>query len=428
MSNKVSNQQQKVYVMMSGGVDSSVAALDLKEQGYDVIGVFMKCWSIERLRELGVDDALYGCYWEEDSNDAQLVAHTLGIPFFVWDFEAEYKRAVVDYMIEEYKSGRTPNPDVMCNSMIKFGIFFDRAMQLGADYVATGHYARIREFRVRGDASEISDESKHNKEDLRYSNTIHSDNSRLYIARGKDMNKDQSYFLNRVAANRVDKILFPVGEYESKAEVRARALAYSLITADKKDSQGLCFIGETPLRELLLQTLGEVEGDIMSLDGHVLGRHPGAVLYTIGQRNKLGLAGGPWYVHHIDVKENRVYVAHETQSKELLGSEILATDCNYYCTPQELAYLSKTHQLTGQIRYRQDAEPLHIVNIEQMYSIGNSGNDNDGFDVAVEDHDSIPQSLDTMHIRFDRPIKAISAGQSVVIYADTIMVASGIIT
>jgi len=370
----MNQSKKKVFIMLSGGVDSSVAALDLVQQGYDVIGVFMKCWSIDRLKDLGVDEKLYGCFWEEDSRDAALVAETLGIPFYVWDFQDRYKKAVVDYMIREYQSGRTPNPDVMCNSAIKFGIFYDKAVGLGADYVATGHYARIGDY-------ELPDSS-----------------TQKIILRGKDSNKDQSYFLNRVDTQKLNKVLFPIGEYKSKSEVRKRAQKHKLITAAKKDSQGLCFIGETPLRELLIQTIGKKEGDIIDLNGKQLGKHPGAALYTIGQRNKLGLSGGPWYVARIDIQENTVTVAHQDQQEVLLGSQIQTEDCNYFIPENCYDSIQNDSELQGQIRYRQSSHPL-VMKIHG----------------------------DSFEAQFKTPIQSISPGQSLVIYDDDAMIASGVI-
>jgi tRNA-uridine 2-sulfurtransferase len=353
--------KQTVYMMMSGGVDSSVAAAILKEKGYDLIGVFIKCWSIDALREMGVDDDLYGCFWEEDSTDARLVADSLGIPFYVWDFEAEYKQGVVDYMINEYKSGRTPNPDVMCNSTIKFGIFYDKAMKLGADFVATGHYARSKD-------------------------------GKLY--RGKDEKKDQSYFVWRIKQAQLARILMPIGEFETKAEVRAIAEKYELITAGKPDSQGLCFIGETPVRQLLLQTLGERPGDIVDSHGKDLGQHNGAFQYTIGQRHQLGLPGGPWFVQSIDVEANIVVVAHDTDQKGLYSSSLVAKDINYFQNFIE----GESYKMQAQIRYRQSAQNCTIVT--------RNGD---------------------LNITFEEPIRAVSKGQSVVIYDGDEIVAGGVI-
>jgi tRNA-specific 2-thiouridylase len=351
-----------VYMMMSGGVDSSVAAAVLKNQGYEVIGVFIKCWSIESLEQMGANADLYGCFWEEDSTDARLVADKLNIPFYVWDFEEEYKKGVVDYMVNEYKMGRTPNPDVMCNSTIKFGIFYEKAMKLGADFVATGHYAKIHD-------------------------------GKLY--RGKDEKKDQSYFVWRIRKEQLEKILMPIGEFESKSDVRHLAEKYELVTAHKPDSQGLCFIGETPVRQLLLQTLGEKEGDIVDIHGKVLGKHNGAYQYTIGQRHQLGLPGGPWFVQAIDVDVNTVTVAHITEQNGLYCPGLLAEDINYHRELEE----NVEYQFSAQIRYRQQAQSCKVT-----------------------------KKSDSLELIFDEPIRAVSKGQSVVIYDNNEMIVGGIIS
>jgi tRNA-uridine 2-sulfurtransferase len=268
---------------------------------------------------------------------------------------------VVDYMIYEYKSGRTPNPDVMCNSTIKFGIFYEKAMKLGADFVATGHYAR-------------------------------SQNGKLH--RGKDGKKDQSYFVWRIRSEQLDHILMPIGEFESKGEVRKVAEKYELITANKPDSQGLCFIGETPVRQLLLQTLGEKPGNIVDIYGKVLGEHSGAFQYTIGQRHQLGLAGGPWFVQSIDVDKNLVFVAHDTDQKSLYSDSLIAKEINYFRDLLD----GQEYTFTAQIRYRQAAEEC----------------------VAVK-------KGDILNIKFVQPVRAVSKGQSVVIYDGDEIVAGGVI-
>jgi tRNA-uridine 2-sulfurtransferase len=294
----------KVYLMMSGGVDSSVAAYLLKSNpNYDVYGVFMKCWSLDKLREKGFEDSIYACNWEEDVIDAKMVADKLNIPFQVWDFQDEYSDKVIDYMIEEYSKGRTPNPDVMCNSVVKFGVFYDKAISEGADYVATGHYAKITN--VDG----VS-----------------------YLAKADDEIKDQSYFLWNIKPERLNKTLLPIGVIINKEEVRKIALEQGLLTANKKDSQGLCFVGKSSLKDMLTQRLGVQVGNIVTDDlevacnaikinnkqkqefadtGYVtIGNHQGAYHYTIGQRENLYLSGGPWFVSKIDIASNTVYVVH----------------------------------------------------------------------------------------------------------------------
>jgi tRNA-uridine 2-sulfurtransferase len=355
--------KKTVYMMMSGGVDSSVAAAVLIEQGYDVVGVFMKCWSLESLKSIGASEKLYGCFWEEDSTDARLVADKLGIPFYVWDFEDEYKKGVVDYMIEEYRNGRTPNPDVMCNSTIKFGIFWEKAMALGADFVATGHYARVIDGAV--------------------------------LARGRDAAKDQSYFVWRIRADQLPKILMPIGEFATKAEVRAKAESLGLITAHKPDSQGLCFIGETPVKELLLQTIGRQKGEIVDNHGKVLGFHEGAFQYTIGQRHQLGLGGGPWFVQSIDVAANKVFVVHESENKLLNSEALTATGLNIFRELKD----GIEYEFQAQIRYRQSSQACKIM-----------------------------KKGDTLIVKFLEPIRAVSKGQSIVIYDKSNIVLGGIIT
>jgi tRNA-uridine 2-sulfurtransferase len=364
--NRFKTKKPLVYMMMSGGVDSSVAALELVEQGFDVVGVFMRCWSIDSLEQIGASKDLYGCFWEEDSTDARLVADTLQIPFYVWDFEDEYKKGVVDYMLEEYRNGRTPNPDVMCNSVIKFGIFYEKAMRLGADFVATGHYARV-------------------------SNT----QKNYSLLRGKDSNKDQSYFVWRIKKSQLPHILMPIGEFATKADVRKKAEKYGLLTAQKPDSQGLCFIGETPVRSLLLQTIGQKPGNIIdSQTQKILGQHLGAFQYTIGQRHQLGLGGGPWFVSRIDVDLNTVEVTHADNQQPLLSSGLVAKNLNYFIDLEE----GTSYSFSAQIRYRQKPEICHII-----------------------------KEKNQLLVTFEHPIRAISKGQSIVIYENDTMVCGGII-
>ncbi|NJS41585.1 tRNA 2-thiouridine(34) synthase MnmA [Candidatus Gracilibacteria bacterium] len=346
------NSQPTVFVMLSGGVDSSVAAATLLEKGYNVVGVFIKCWSIDQLESMSLSQDIYGCFWEEDSKDAALVASKLGIPFFVWDFQKEYKQGVVDYMINEYKIGLTPNPDVMCNSIIKFGMFYQRAIDLGADLVSTGHYARVYQHP-------------------------------LTILRAKDSNKDQSYFLNRVPKEFLNQTIFPIGEYQSKKDVRQKAQEYNLITANKKDSQGLCFIGHTPMKKLLIQVLGVHEGNIVDIQNNqILGKHSGAFQYTIGQRHQLGLSGGPWFVTSIDIDNNIVYIAHQNNiSSNLYSNSLVAHNPNWFVETNN----KSTIQCQAQVRYRQ--EPVNCV-------------------VCFENKQ--------LKVNFDEPIRAVAKGQSIV--------------
>ena len=357
-----------VYLMLSGGVDSSVAAIVLQEQGYDVTCVFMQCWSEEQLLQLGLTPSDYACAWDEDAKDAEWIAHKLHLPFEVWDLRKEYYHYVVQYMIEEYKSGKTPNPDIMCNSFIKFGVFWGIAFERGSDYVATGHYARVIESETY--------------------------NTKL-IGRAKDHTKDQSYFLARVKQELIHKILLPIGEFESKADVRKKAESYGLITAHKPDSQGICFIGDTPLRTLLLKTLGSKPGNIIDYTtSQKLGNHQGAFLYTIGQRHGLDLSGGPWFVHSIDVDTNIVYIVHNHHSKELESRGLSAQNSNWFVDPTQIPT-----QVLGQIRYRQTAQTADI----QLSPTG-------------------------FNLIFDTPTRAVAKGQTAAIYDGELLLGSGIIT
>jgi tRNA-specific 2-thiouridylase len=279
-----SNNKKLVFVGMSGGVDSSVAAALLKERGFDVVGVHLKCYNVD------------GCA-EQDAEDARRAAEVLGIPFYVLDFEEEYKKRVVEYMVEGYRNGITPNPDVMCNKEIKFGLFLQKALEMGADYVATGHYVRLA---VSGQRSAVRAKNKRLNA-IRYT---------LYAA--QDAQKDQSYFLWTLTQEQLKHCLFPIGEY-TKPEVRKLAKKFGLPNAEKKDSQGICFLGQVTLKDFLKNYIPEKRGLVLSADGGVVGEHAGAYFYTIGQRGGLGLGGQqkPLYVAKKDVEENTILVAQE---------------------------------------------------------------------------------------------------------------------
>lgn len=288
---------QKVIVGMSGGVDSSLAAALLVEQGFDVTGVYMRNWS--------VDLPGFKCPWAEDLADAERVAVQLGIDLEVWDYEEEYKRDVVDYLVDCYARGLTPNPDVMCNEKVKFGVFAREAFEHGADYIATGHYARV---------------------------LLDNPGAKCgHLLRALDEHKDQTYFLWRVPGTVLARTLFPIGEIESKAAVREMAAQRGLEVATKHDSDGICFIGPVSIQQFLLSQLERKAGDIVEYEtGDVLGQHEGAFLYTLGQRKGLDLGGGPArYVVKTDTAENIVYVSANHDCDALWTDELVLDDVRW---------------------------------------------------------------------------------------------------
>lgn len=281
-------QHKTVYVGLSGGVDSSVTAYLLREQGYDVVGVHMKNWT----QDIGG----FACPWKEDYQDAKRLAAFLGIEFKLFDFEKDYKQCVVDYMIDEFKSGRTPNPDVMCNQEIKFKLFLEASLQHGADMIATGHYARVHD-------------------------------GQMYQAR--DQNKDQTYFLYRITREALLKTLFPLGEL-TKTQVRQIACDAGLPNASRKESMGICFVGKVGIQDFLRQYVTAEPGKILDENGKYLGEHSGAIFYTIGQRSGLGIGGGmPYYVTGKDMDANVVYVTKDLSSSLLWSDSIQMTSLHW---------------------------------------------------------------------------------------------------
>ncbi len=279
----------KVYVGMSGGVDSSLTAALLVEQGYDVTGVYMKNWT--------QDLPGMKCPWADDLADAKRVAVQLGIDFKVFDFQKEYKQKVVDYMIDEYKTGRTPNPDIMCNQEVKFKLFLDAAIEDGADMIATGHYAVVEDG---------------------------------VLKRAVDDNKDQTYFLYRVTHEALKKTLFPLGGMK-KSQVRVEAEKRNLFTASKKESMGICFVGSVGIREFLSQYVDSKTGEIIDIQtNQSVGQHDGAIFLTLGQRHGLNIGGGlPYYVVGKDIGKNEVYVTQDLNNKELWRKEVELSDLHW---------------------------------------------------------------------------------------------------
>ena len=394
---------KRVIVGLSGGVDSSVAAYLLKEQGYDVIGLFMKNWH---------DDSVTisnECPWLEDSNDALIVAEKLGIPFQVVDLSEQYKERIVDYMFDEYEKGRTPNPDILCNREIKFDVFMDIALDLGADFVATGHYCRKEE--------EIIDDKPIYK-----------------LLAGKDINKDQSYFLCQLSQYQLSKSIFPIGEL-TKPAVREIAKKADLITAEKKDSQGLCFIGKVRLPEFLQQKLQSKEGEIVQVpnsadlyqieqpnfnskeeelgffatkfqynkqDGKVVGKHLGAHYFTKGQRKGLAVGGTkePLFVIETDVRENVIYAGEGKNHKGLYRSVLFVSNEEEHWIREDLKLKNQESlDVKARIRYRQPLEKAILHKVENG-----------------------------IFVEFQNPQSAIQEGQFVAWYQNEELLGSGVIS
>jgi len=368
------SKRPKVFVAMSGGVDSSVAAALLKKQGYEITGVFMKNWS-EPVETYSKKKSL--C-WVDERRDAIRVAAKLGIPLLTFDFEKEYRKQVVDYMFREYKAGRTPNPDIQCNKLIKFPLFLKRARKMGADFIATGHYIRLvtsnQESGIRGKLK-----MKNQKKALVPSYC-------LLVAR--DANKDQSYFLWTLKQDQLKYCLFPIGDY-LKSEVRQMAKKIGLQNALKKGTSGICFIGEVKLREFLKKKIKEKPGEIINTEGEIVGRHPGIFYFTIGQRHGLGIAGEkPYYVAAKDVKNNTLIVAEGGSNPALYRKEIELKEINFINSELRIKNKELRMSVMARVRYRQPlAKALFII------------------------HNS------TFKLIFAKPIKFVAPGQSAVFYS-----------
>ena len=400
---------KRVIVGLSGGVDSSVAAYLLKAQGYEVIGLFMKNWHDDSVT---ISDE---CPWLDDSNDAMLVADKLGIAFQTVDLSEQYKERIVDYMFDEYQKGRTPNPDVLCNREIKFDVFMKIALELGGDYVATGHYCR------KGTST------SHSRQDSAITETFH-------LLSGVDTNKDQSYFLCQLSQQQLAKALFPVGEL-TKPEVREIANAQDLITADKKDSQGLCFIGKVRLPEFLQQKLEPKEGVIVEIpkesdhykieipkvtsklnelqflskkpeysisDGKVVGKHQGAHYFTKGQRKGLAVGGTiePLFVIETNVEDNVIYTGQGREHPGLLRSVLFVDNEDiHWVRPDLRLKKNESVKVLARIRYRQQLENATLYKVE-----------------------------DGLYVAFENDQFAIAEGQFVAWYLEDELVGSGVIS
>lgn len=316
----------RVFVGMSGGVDSSVSAALLKKAGFEVIGVFIRVW----------EPTGFVCNWREERRWARRVAAHLDIPLITLDLSREYKKRVVDYFIAEYKSGRTPNPDVMCNKHIKFGVFYDWAVEKGADFIATGHYAQINKS---------------------------PDGSYLFTE-AKDQNKDQTYFLWNLHTEQLKKIIFPIGKY-TKPEVRVLAKKFNLPSADKKDSQGLCFVGKIDFKDFLKREIKEKVGNVLDEQGKIIGQHKGATFFTIGERHGFDIfektpTEKPYYIISKNIKENTLSVSPQLKSSPANKLEVAIEKTNWINYQPEI-----NKKYRARIRYRQDLQDCLLVSLDK---------------------------------------------------------------
>ena len=331
---------------MSGGVDSSVAAALLLRDGYQVVGAYMKQWSDSK--------DLHGiCSWKDDRREALRVAAHLGIPLLTLDFEKEYKQWVVKYMFAEYKLGRTPNPDVMCNKFVKFGVWLEKALEMGFDYMATGHYARL------ASSNQLSDFRSKNFNHTEVRSPKADCQSTFQLMEAKDKEKDQTYFLHQVSQKQLQHVLFPVGEY-TKKQVRALAKKFGLPTAEREESMGICFIGEVPMKEFLQQKIQPKKGKIVTSLGNAVGEHEGLPFYTIGQRHGFSQAGGgkPLFVVAKDQKKNVLVVGNEDDSL-LYRKQIEVGELNW-CGGQEPDF---PLECTVRLRHRQPLQKVMVVKV-----------------------------------------------------------------
>ncbi len=352
--------KRKVFVGMSGGVDSSVSAALLQKDGYEVIGVFMKVWQPDFLP----------CTWESERRDAMRVAAHLGIPFLTWDFEKEYKENVADYMIREYRLGRTPNPDVMCNREIKFGVFFRRAMAQGADFVATGHYARIalvesrKSIKCPKSLEHLRLEIGNARGAKMGSDTKYTIFDTHQLLKGVDEAKDQSYFLWTLGQVQLSKTLFPIGGFK-KSHVRTLAKKFGLPVAEKKDSQGLCFMGKLDMKDFLAHFIEEKKGSVLDENGASVGVHRGVFLYTLGERHgftvtKKSTDDTPYYVVAKDLKENTITVAHKFKKPLACATQEFQVTQASFCRGVP-PFTTKMY--TAQVRYHGEYYECRILSV-----------------------------------------------------------------
>jgi tRNA-specific 2-thiouridylase len=352
-----------VFVGLSGGVDSSVAAALLKQQGYQVVGVYMKNWT--------QDLPGMPCPWMDDFQDAKRVAVQLGVDLKVYDFEEQYREKVVEYMLDGFRAGFTPNPDIMCNQEIKFKLFLETALENDAEFIATGHYARTKDGR---------------------------------LLTAKDANKDQTY-LYRVTKEALAKTIFPLGDF-TKPQVRELAKKFNLVTADKKDSMGICFVGKVGIKEFLQQFVKTKPGKIIDQMGREVGTHDGAIFYTIGQRRGLEVGGGlPYYVTGKDMKENEVYVTTDLQDEKLWSREVKLTDMYWINTDFEAAYKLKPKNYKLSVRTRHRAKLVPVKRLFPRLVLGK-------------------QEWIT---ELEEEVRALTPGQSAVFYSDQECLGGGIV-